>query len=273
MHNPGNRTQITMTPALDEIVRRLSSLPQVEAMSIGGSRTAGSDDVHSDYDLNIFATAPISLETRRELALQFDPHPEIGNQWWGDADYWTDDEHSYDLMYWDAADFETGLRRVIEQHQPSNGYSTAFWYTARNMAPLFDRAGWLALIQALAMTPYPNALAEGIIRYNGPPLRGLHTSYRNQIARAIALDDPVSVNHRVTELLATAFDIIFASARQLHPGEKRQLSVLATLPDVPDGIEGRIRAILATAGDPAHAGLMEHVDALCDEIERMIDNT
>jgi predicted nucleotidyltransferase len=272
MRNPGNGVQIPMTAALDEIVQRLSSLPQVESIAVGGSRATGAGDAYSDYDLYVFITAPIASATRRELAMQFDPYPEIGNQWWGDADYWTDDKLAYDLMFWGAVDFEAGLRRVIELYQPSNGYSTAFWYTARNMAPLFDRAGWLASIQALAMTPYPDALVEAIIRHNRPLMRDLHTSYRNQIARAIALDDPVSVNHRVTELLATAFDIIFAHHRILHPGEKRQLSVLATFPGT-DAIDRHIRAILIAAGDPAHAGLIEHVDGLCDQVEGMINAT
>jgi hypothetical protein len=252
--------------ALGTIVEMLSALPQVEAISVGGSRASELDDATSDYDLYTFTTAAVPPERRRDLALRFDPEPEIANQWWGESDYWTDGASAYDVMFWDAADFERMLRRVIEEHQPSNGYTTAFWYTARTMEPFFDRNGWLARISALAATPYPDALAEAITAYNHPLLRGIHTSYSAQVRRAIELDDPVSVNHRVAELLKTAFDIVFAHHRQLHPGEKRQLQMLATLPGT-DRLDAETRALLVAAGDPAYAGLMERADAVCDEVD------
>lgn len=254
---------------LDEIVATLSALPQVMAISLGGSRAASVSDTSSDYDINVFSTGPTPLDLRRDLALRVDPAPEIANQWWGESDYWTDGESSYDLMFWDAGDFESGLRRVIEEHRPSNGYTTAFWYTARNMKPLFDRAGWLISLQALADTPYPDALVDAIIAYNHPLLRTIHTSYAAQISRATELDDPVSVNHRVAALLMTAFDIVFAHHRQLHPGEKRQLRTLATLPDTA-ALDRHIRAVLAATGDPDNQGLLDHVDALCDDIDTML---
>jgi predicted nucleotidyltransferase len=261
---------IDMTHALDEIVQRFSSLPQVEAIAIGGSRAAGAGDARSDYDIYTFVTAPVPPDLRLDLAEAFDPQPEIGNDWWGESDYWGDGDTWYDVMFWDVTDFERGLRRVIEQHRPSTGYSTAFWYTMRNVAPLFDRDGWLASVKDLAATPYPDALADAIVRHNHPLLRTIHTSYRAQIARAIDLDDPVSVNHRITELLATTFDILFAVARQLHPGEKRQLDVLARLNQIPASLGGRIRDVLTASGEPGWPRLLDNVDAMCDEIDDLV---
>lgn len=261
------------TPALDAIVRRLSSLPQVEAIALGGSRAAGSGDAHSDHDIYVFTTEPVPLDIRRDLADQFDAHPEIGNDWWGEGDYWGDGNTWYDMMFWDAEDFESNLRRVIERHQPSTGYSTAFWYTMQNATPVFDRNGWLAAVKELAATPYPDALVRAIVDYNHPLLRTIHTSYRAQIARAIALDDPVSVNHRVTELLATSFDVIFAIARQLHPGEKRQLEVMSRLsPTIPGSMELRIRDVLTASGEPGYPRLLDAVDALCNEIDALVES-
>jgi hypothetical protein len=255
--------------ALDAIVGTLSALPQVVAITVGGSRAGDMGDASSDYDIYVFSTGPIPVGIRRDLAVRFDPEPEIANQWWGESDYWTDGSSSYDLMFWDAADFERMLRRVIEEHQPSNGYTTAFWYTARTMEPRFDRSGWLARIGDLATTPYPDALAEAIIAHNHPLLRGIHTSYAAQVRRAIELDDPVSVNHRIAELLKTALDIVFAHHRQLHPGEKRQLRMLATLPGTA-GLDAAIRALLVAAGGPAFRELKERVDAVCDEVDAIL---
>jgi hypothetical protein len=206
---------------------------------------------------------------RRNLAMRVDPAPEIANQWWGESDYWSDGETSYDVMFWDAAWYESILRGVIEEHRPANGYTTAFWFSARNMQPLFDRDGWLSRLTDLAATPYPDTLADAIIAYNHPLLSGIHTSYAAQIARAIELDDPVSVNHRVTELLKTAFDIVFAHHRVLHPGEKRQLRMLATLPGT-EPLDRAIRQLLIAAGDPTYTGLIDAVRSLCDDIDAML---
>jgi diphthamide synthase (EF-2-diphthine--ammonia ligase) len=77
------------------------------------------------------------------------------------------------------------------------------------------------------------------------------------------------VNHRVAEVLSTTFDIVFAHHRQLHPGEKRQLRALATLPGTA-GLDAAIRALLVAAGDPAFREMKERVDAVCDEVDAIL---
>lgn len=254
---------------LRTIVETLSALPQVAGIGLGGSRVTDVGDDASDYDISVFCTAAVPHEIRRELALRFDPAPEIANTWWGESDYWKDGTTAYDVMLWDAEWFLGELRRVIVEHQASNGYTTALWFTGRQLEPLFDRDGWLAGMQELAATPYPDALANAIIAFNHPLLRGIHTSYAAQIRRATELDDPVSVNHRVAELLKTAFDIVFAHHRILHPGEKRQLRALATLRGT-ERLDAAIRALLVAAGDSSFDGLTERADAVCDAVDAIL---
>jgi hypothetical protein len=261
-----------MKSTLHAIVDYYSDHPEVTAIALGGSRASRQADERSDYDVYLFTTGPIPHVTRRELALRFDEAPEIGNSWWGDDDAWSDDDAGYEVMYWDSADFEHGLRQVIERHRPSLGYSTSFWFTIRNALPLHDRDGWFSRMKLLAETPYPEELRHSIVAFNAPLLRDIHASYRHQIALAVGRNDPVSVNHRIAALLASVFDIIFALTRTLHPGEKRQLAWIATLGEqVPATLDHHVRGLLAPACDTTGHEIMPTVDALCDGVERMID--
>ena len=59
-------------------------------------------------------------------------------------------------------------------------------------------------------------------------LSGMLPSFDAQIEKAENRKDFVSVNHRVTEFLASYFDIIFALNEMTHPGEKRMQSIGST---------------------------------------------
>lgn len=261
-----------MNNTLRAVVDFYSAIPDVTAIALGGSHASGKADERSDYDIYLFSDTPITYETRHKLALRFDDAPEIGNPWWGDEDGWSDGENHYDISYWNPEDFERRLRHIIERHEPSLGYSTSFWFTIRNAVPLYDRDGWLSRMKLLAQSPYPEELRCAIVAFNAPLLRGVHASYRHQVALAVERNDPVSVNHRIAALLVSVFDIVFALTRTLHPGEKRQLAWIAALGDrVPASVDHHIREVLTAACDPTGHAIMPAVDALCDDIKRMID--
>ncbi len=266
----------SLPDAVREVVAAFSARPEVVAIALGGSVASGAVDASSDHDIYILTTADIPHEVRRQLAMRFDPAPEIGNAWFGEGDEWSDRSAgvSVDLMYWDQKWFEGQLRDVIERHQPSLGYTTSLWFTARHARPLFDRDGWFAGIQALAASPYPEELRESIVGWNRPLLRSTRSSYRHQIELAIARDDPVSVNHRIAALLASVFDIVFASMRAPHPGEKRLLDHVARLgTPVPDEFAPLVRRVLAATGDPAVRQVLTALDELCDVVDEIVRRT
>jgi hypothetical protein len=159
------------------------------------------------------------------------------------------------------------VRRALDQHLPQGGYSTCFWRTVRDGEIVFDRDGWLGALQQHSRAPYPDALRRAIIAHNHPVLRQNISSYRAQIAKAVARRDLVSLNHRVAALLASYFDILFALNGVLHPGEKRQVALAQReCALLPAGFPEDLYEVLRYAG--SDSGRLESaVDQLLDRLD------
>lgn len=266
-----------MTESIDvtlirSLVDHYQQFPQVEALALAGSRVSGiAPDAGSDVDLCVFTTGPIASEARAALveALGGASRANLNHAYWGLCDEWIHRPSGIgvDAVYWDTAWVESLLERVINQHQPSLGYTTAHWFTIRNAMPLFDRSGWLARLQEWSRQPYPEELRQAVIASNLAVLREMISSYRSQVAKAIQRKDLVSVNHRVAGLLASYFDILFAQNRLLHPGEKRLLEQAARMcPSLPENMTEDVTAVLQAAADPRGA-VLEAIDRLVDHLE------
>jgi hypothetical protein len=68
-----------------------------------------------------------------------------------------------------------------------------------------------------------------------------------QIKKAAERGDIVSVHHRITEFLASYFDIIFALNKVPHPGEKRLINLCKkSCKLLPYKFEENINALLAS---------------------------
>lgn len=264
---------MTSPPSLvEEITARLANDPNVAGIALGGSGAGALADERSDLDLYVFGDEPPSLELRRTLAEEHDAAPEIGNTAFGPGDEWAARSGiGVDLIYWSPRWIEDELARVLERHQASVGYTTALWFTIREMRSLFDRTGWLAGLQAQAARPYPEPLREAIIALNLPLLRAARGSFLHQIELAIARDDPVSVQHRTAALLASYADILFALNRQPHPGEKRILRHLAMrCPLLPKGHDADFRAVIASSCAPAERTLLDQITTLLDGLDALL---
>jgi catechol 2,3-dioxygenase-like lactoylglutathione lyase family enzyme len=245
--------------AIQRVAGKFGGLPQVVAVAIGGSRAAGFDDAGSDVDLYVYALSEVPLEVRRELG---GPGAEIANCFWEPGDEWVDAGSglAFDIMYRSPAWIDEQLDRVLVRHEASLGYTTCFWYNVVHSEAIVDPRGWYAALQRRAQVPYPEGLRRAIVEKNLPVLRRNRSSYRAQIARALERNDVVSRQHRVTALLASAFDIAYALERLPHPGEKRLLDHL------PKDLAELVRGVV-TAG----ADLLERVDALVDALEARIE--
>ena len=217
-----------MTVDVNVLFEEFSALEQVEAIALGGSRATGRADASSDYDVYVYLSDPVAEETRRGILTKYCRYMEIGNTFWEPEDDVTLlDGIDMDIIYRDMADFEKGISSVVDDYVAWNGYTTCMWHNLITSRIVYDRGGKLGQLQQKYRIPYPEQLKSNIVRKNRMLLSGMLPSFDTQIKKAAQREDLVSVNHRVTEFLASYFDIIFAWNEMTHPGEKRMQSICA----------------------------------------------
>ena len=146
-----------------------------------------------------------------------------------------------------------------------------FWHNVLHSAALFDRTGWYGRLRSWADQPYPEALKRAIVAKNHPILRRSLSSYIHQIERAVQRGDCVSVQHRVTALLASYFDILFAVNELPHPGEKGVLAFAALrCHRLPEKMDDTINSLLGIPPRPATRAILEPIAALVTNLDALL---
>jgi hypothetical protein len=261
-----------MQTLIDKITADFAALPQVSAVVLSGSRESTFSDDRSDIDLYIYAEPEPPEIWRNELAKKYGNRASVGNHFWEPGDEWAakDSGTIVDIMYRSPVWIAGQIDRVWRQYQASVGFSTCFVHNVLNSKVLYDRDGWYASIRAIAQQPYPEPLRRGIVAKNHPILRGQLSSYVHQIALALDREDPVSLNHRVTAVLASYFDIIFAVNRVPHPGEKRLVAYIqAKCPKRPPEFQTQVKELLLSlpAGKP---DVLDRINSLLDDLDTLL---
>lgn len=264
-------------PSVQIIADRFALFPPVTAVALAGSRASGGSDEHSDFDIYIYSEPVPPIEARTQIAWELGDHArpiEINNRYWGAEDAWFDGSSGtkIDLVYWSPAWIEDQIDRVLVRHEGGVGYSTCFWHTVLHSVPYFERDGWFTRLQQRAAQPYPDPLRRDVLIKNYPVLRRAIPSYRYQIAVAIQRQDRISLNNRLTGLLASYFDVLFAVNRIPNPGKKRLAQRVPLLcPILPENWEQHIEVVLCSAALPwSVLDTLRHVDTLLDHLDRVL---
>ena len=236
-----------MTVDVNQLFAALGEVPQVEAIALGGSRATGRNDEKSDYDVYVYVTGSIGEDIRRELLSEYCGYMEIGNSFWElEDDVTLKDGIDMDIIYRDMGDFERTVASVVVDCSAWNGYTTCMWHNLITSKVVLDKNGKLKAMQEKYRVPYPRKLKENIISNNLKLLSGMLPSFDLQIKKAEKRGDLVSVNHRVTEFLASYFDIIFALNEMTHPGEKRMQSICSKECQIlPDNFDANLDRLFA----------------------------
>ena len=244
----------------------------MKAVALAGSQTTGTADEESDLDVYVYIQAEIPLGVRASITAVRAERAEVNNQFWEPGDEWVDsDAHiAVDVMFRHVQWIEEQIDRVLRRHQASVGYSTCFWYNVLFSRVLSDRSGWFHRLQQTVHQPYPEQLRRAIIAKNYPILGQNISSYIHQLERAVTHDDLVSVNHRVTALLASYFDILFAANRLPHPGEKRLVEIATQhCTKIPDGMSRQVKELIRAIPQGGRH-VIEQAGALIDGLDHLL---
>lgn len=255
------------------VAESFGTLANVEAVAMGGSQATGQARGDSDVDMYVYTTGEVALSDREAVVSELGTvNAELNQAFWEVADGWHDAETGVEVeaVYWRTSWIEKMLDHVLVHHRPSNGYSTAHWHTIRHSVCLQDRNGWFAALQQRSRQPYPEQLQRAIIAWNHPVLGTVTHSYASQIRHAVQRGDSVSINHRLTELLASYFDVLFALNRMTHPGEKRLLDLAAEqCAMVPANMRTQVEAVLRGVPSGGQT-LLDAIDELLDGLDRLL---
>ena len=145
----------------DELVAAMSAWPEVEAITLGGSRATGNDDKKSDYDVYVYVTTTVPAERRRQLLNGYCDHMEIDNDFWETEDDCTlNDGVKIDILYRNLDRFSDNVANVVERFQASNGYTTCMWNNLLTSKVPFDRNGRYEAVRQRFDVPFPEPLRQ-----------------------------------------------------------------------------------------------------------------
>ena len=211
---------------IDNLFWELSELEQVEAISLGGSRSGENYDEKSDYDVYVYVTEPLSEQVRKSILEKYCGYMEIGNHYWEYEDNCVlNNGIDIDILYRSLDDFCKEVSDVAEKHIPHNGYTTCMWHNLLTCKIIYDKNSRLQKAKERFFIPYPDELKKNIIERNINLLYAAMPAYSSQILKAAARNDKVSIVHRTAAFLESYFDIIFAVNKKTHPGEKRLMEL------------------------------------------------
>ncbi len=188
--------------------------------------------------------------------------------WGGTEDYWLEKESGVKVeAIYEGKWMPETLRDMFAHNRARTGYSISLWHSVATAKMLFDRNGWFASLQQIAAVPYPDALADAIIRKNFALLRGSLVAYPKQLALAVERNDVVHVHHCIGEVFASYFAILFALNRALQPGGKRQLAYAEALALTPEGMREDVSGLVVNQDLMNVTG---KVDRLVDRLETLL---
>ena len=240
--------------SLRYITESLADITKTESICLSGSRKCAINDDASDWDIYVYSSCRIMPEERECIFDSMFPHVSVNCSPFEEGDECIDkDGNVFDIMYRSLEWTEREVDDVYRHHNARVGYTTCFLHNISTSEILFDRNGWFKRIQDEINSGYPEELRTNIIRKNARVINGSGAStFMIQAELAKKRHDIVSSNHRLTAILSSYFDILFAYNRTYHPGEKKLLQYAHLLKDFPPDMDEDIERAIQTVANDGH---------------------
>ena len=241
----------------------------IDAIVLSGSKTSLINDEMSDYDIYIYSKEKVNIETRKNFIKKYSSFYELGNDYFEYGDEFIIDDICFDFTYRDLSFAENEINYIWREFNSKIGYTTAFLYNIKNSKIIYDKDSKFQNIQNELNKEYPDKLKENIIKKNLAVMKDKKcASFFEQLEKAIKRKDIVSVNHRVSAILTSYFDILFALNKELHPGEKKLIKYVYKLCKlIPENFEDDIKNIIAGG---LNENILNRVNSLIKNLKNII---
>jgi predicted nucleotidyltransferase len=256
------------------ILEPFAQLDETTAISVGGSFAAGTADGDSDVDIYVYSAAGIPVDFREDIASILGENQEINKKIWENADIWKDKVSGklIDITYRSPTWMVNEIRRLLVNYEPRTGYSTCIWDNLLRSVPVYDPSGWYEDLKKTSLVAFPFELRDAIIKHNYSVLKETHASYFKQIQLALHRADIISINHRITAILDSYFDIIFAANKVPHPGEKRIIENVSRLCSATPGEwESDVRNLICSVPWMS-SNIIDSARILIDRLDEFLHN-
>ena len=254
---------------LKEFIEEANKSNDIDAIVLSGSKTSLINDEMSDYDIYVYSKERVNIETRKNFAIKYASYYELGNDYFEHGDELIIENICFDFMYRDLSFAKNEINYIWENCNSKIGYTTAFLYNIKNSKILYDKDFKFKSLQDELNKEYPNKLKENIINKNLAVMKDKKcSSFLEQLEKAIKRKDIVSVNHRITAILSSYFDILFALNKELHPGEKKLVKYAHKLcKKLPDNFDSDIKNII---NHNLNEDILDNVDKMIENIKKII---
>ena len=241
----------------------------IDAIVLSGSKTSLINDEMSDYDIYIYSKEKVNIETRKNFIKKYSSFYELGNDYFEYGDEFIIDDICFDFTYRDLSFAENEINYIWREFNSKIGYTTAFLYNIKNSKIIYDKDSKFQNIQNELNKEYPDKLKENIIKKNLAVMKDKKcASFFEQLEKAIKRKDIVSVNHRVSAILTSYFDILFALNKELHPGEKKLIKYVYKLCKlIPKNFENDIANII---NGGLNENILDSVNSLIKNLKKII---
>lgn len=217
----------TIENIINDYIEHATQKNNIDAIVLAGSQTSLINDNMSDYDIYVYSKEKVNIEMREKFAKKYSVNYEIENNYFehGDEIILKENNICLDFMYRDISFIENEINYVWRNCNSKIGYTTAFLYNIKNSKILYESNDYFRTLQKELSKDYPKKLKDNIIEKNYNVMYAKKSaSFYEQLENAVKRNDIVSINHRITAILASYFDILFAINEELHVGEKKLIS-------------------------------------------------